>query len=256
MTGVLASVRSVEEALIALDAGVGIIDLKDPARGALGAVEPDVIRAIVAAVSRRRRVSATAGDLPMQPALVSREVERIAALGVDVVKVGLFDGGDPAGVLAALGRLGARDLRIVVVHFAETFDFRTILESFNAGTAGIMLDTADKRRGTLRDHVSDADLAAFVRHARAAGLMCGLAGSLRLEDVPALAALGPDYLGFRGALCRSGRSSELDPERVRDVCRAVQAACATSAATATAGAQRAAHSRVSGVPSIRLAKST
>ena len=42
-TRVLASVRSLEEARIALDAGVDINDLKAPARGALGAVEPDAI---------------------------------------------------------------------------------------------------------------------------------------------------------------------------------------------------------------------
>ena len=93
-----------EEALIALDAGADIIDLKDPERGALGAVEPDVIRAVVASVGGRRTVSATAGDLPMEPALIEREVERIGALGVDVVKVGLFDGGDLERVLDALGR--------------------------------------------------------------------------------------------------------------------------------------------------------
>ena len=258
-TRVLASVRSVEEARIALDAGVDIIDLKDPERGALGAVEPDVIRAVVASVGGRRCVSATAGDLPMEPAVVSQAVERIAALGVDIVKVGLFDGGDVRGVLAELAHLAARGRRIVAVCFAEMFNSGTILEMemFNSGTAfvGVMLDTADKRRGSLRDHVDDAHLAAFVRQAHAAGLMCGLAGSLRLQDITALVELVPDYLGFRGALCAAGRASALDPDRVRDVCRAVQFASARRAATATAGAHRAPQSRTAGVPSIRLAKS-
>jgi uncharacterized protein (UPF0264 family) len=257
-TGVLASVRSVEEAGIAFDAGVDIIDLKDPAHGALGAVAPEVIRAVVARVGGMRCVSATAGDLPMEPALVEREVQRIGALGVDVVKVGLYDGGDADGVLAALARLTARGLRIVVVCFADRLPAALRpLERLNSGTAcGVMLDTADKRRGTLRDHVDDAQLAAFVRRARAAGLVCGLAGSLRVEDIPALVALAPDYLGFRGGLCASGRTGVLDPQRVRAVCRAVQAAPAASAATATAGAQRAPHSRAPDEPSIRLAKST
>jgi uncharacterized protein (UPF0264 family) len=257
-TRVLASVRSVEEALIALDAGVDIIDLKDPERGALGAVGPDVVRAVVASVGGRCCVSATAGDLPMEPALVPREVERIGALGVDVVKVGIFDGGDPDGVLAALARLTARGMRIVAVCFADRLPVAYCPgERFNSGTVfGVMLDTAGKRTGTLRDHAGDAELAEFVRRARASGLMCGLAGSLRVEDIPALVALGPDYLGFRGALCASGRTGALDRQRVRAVCRAVQAASATSAATATAGAQRAPHSRASGAPSIRLAKST
>ena len=37
MTQLLVSVKNVEETFIALDAGVDIIDLKDPANGALGA---------------------------------------------------------------------------------------------------------------------------------------------------------------------------------------------------------------------------
>src|SRR5712691_8352699 len=47
MTKFLASVRDVSEAEIALAAGADIIDLKEPARGALGAVEPAIIAAAV-----------------------------------------------------------------------------------------------------------------------------------------------------------------------------------------------------------------
>ncbi len=80
-----------------------------------------------------------------------------------------------------------------------------------AGFSGAMLDTAQKNGKTLRDWRSDADLAAFVCRVRGLGLLAGLAGSLRKEDVAPLLAVGPDYLGFRGALCRSGeRVQELD----------------------------------------------
>ena len=52
------------------------------------------------------------------------------------------------------------------------------------------------------------------------GLTVGLAGSLRQEHVPALLALEPDLLGFRGALCQDGvRGGALDPA----ACRAVRA---------------------------------
>jgi uncharacterized protein (UPF0264 family) len=73
-----------------------------------------------------------------------------------------------------------------------------------AGCRGVMLDTADKRAGGLRRYLDDAALGAFVRRARDLGLLSGLAGSLRLDDVPPLLALQPDYLGFRGALCCAG----------------------------------------------------
>ena len=82
--------------------------------------------------------------------------------------------------------------------------------------------------------------------------MTGLAGSLRLEHVAPLAALGPDYLGFRGALCAAGRTDRIDPARVREVRQALDAA---SSATAAAGALIAAASRASGDPSTNSAKS-
>ena len=59
MTGVLASVRSVEEAALVLAAGADFIDLKEPSAGALGALAPETIRAVVAHVAGRRSVSAT-----------------------------------------------------------------------------------------------------------------------------------------------------------------------------------------------------
>ena len=57
--------------------------------------------------------------------------------------------------------------------------------------------------------------------ARAAGLLTGLAGSLTTADIPPLAALGPHYLGFRGALCRGDRTAALDPAAFAAVRRAV-----------------------------------
>jgi uncharacterized protein (UPF0264 family) len=48
--------------------------------------------------------------------------------------------------------------------------------------------------------------------------MSGLAGSLRIGDIAPLAALGPDLLGFRGALCQpGGRAAQISTERVRAV---------------------------------------
>ena len=63
MTGLLASVMTVEEAEAALAGGADIIDLKDPRRGALGALPAPVIRDCVAAIAGRQPVSATVGPL-------------------------------------------------------------------------------------------------------------------------------------------------------------------------------------------------
>src|SRR5688500_12679056 len=58
----LVSVRSVAEALAALEGGAALIDIKEPARGSLGRADAGVIAAVVAAVKRLRPVSAALGE--------------------------------------------------------------------------------------------------------------------------------------------------------------------------------------------------
>jgi uncharacterized protein (UPF0264 family) len=102
MTGVLASVRSADEAEAALAAGADIIDLKEPRSGALGALPAEVIRTAIARIGGCRPLSATVGDLPMEPRLLARAVGNVGALGVDFVKVGLREDPGLASCLTAL----------------------------------------------------------------------------------------------------------------------------------------------------------
>jgi uncharacterized protein (UPF0264 family) len=222
VTALLASVASAAEAAIAVAAGADIIDLKNPADGALGALPPETIRACLAAVGGWRIASATIGDLPMEPAMVARAARAVAALGPAIVKVGYFAGGDRPGTLDALAAVAAEGVRLVLVLFADDAPDLAIAPALAArGFHGVMIDTADKAGGGLRRHLDDATLGAFIRSARTAGLLTGLAGSLRLEDIRPLGALGPDYLGFRGALCAHGRASGLEAARVRAVATAI-----------------------------------
>ncbi len=216
MTRMLASVTGVAEAEIALAAGADIIDLKDPSRGALGAVDPAIVRATVAAVAGRCPVSAVTGDLPMDPVAVRQAVEAMAATGADFVKIGIFpagdfQGGDPIATIAALKPLAgrARLIAVMMADRAPDFSFLPVLAS--AGFAGAMLDTADKSGGRLLEVISLSRLKAFVEAARAEGLLVGLAGSLEAPDIPRLLVLAPDVLGFRGALCGApGRAGVID----------------------------------------------
>jgi uncharacterized protein (UPF0264 family) len=91
MTMMLASVRSLDEAVVALDGGADLIDLKEPARGALGALDHAAVRICVRAIDGRRPVSATIGDIPsMDATVMTAAVERMAATGVDFIKIGFF----------------------------------------------------------------------------------------------------------------------------------------------------------------------
>lgn len=225
MSAMLASVRTIEEALLALEGGADIIDLKDPARGALGALDEATARSIVSTLGGRIRVSATIGDFPsMIPAELLAAAERTASIGVDFVKAGFFPSATQAACVRILAPL-ARRAALVAVLFADCApDLKLIRTLAECGFAGVMLDTADKRAGSLLRHLDCDCLAGFVGQARAHGLFTGLAGSLRLEDLPALLPVGADYLGFRGALCGGDRSGALDPMAFARVHRAIHSA--------------------------------
>ncbi|MFC3693944.1 (5-formylfuran-3-yl)methyl phosphate synthase [Chenggangzhangella methanolivorans] len=227
MTGFLASVATLDEMEAARAGGADIVDLKDPARGALGAWE---IKALQEAVSLwwswgepKPMLSATIGDRPMDPEDVAAAVERVASKGVPMVKIGLFPGGDPLACFQALLPLTERT-RLIAVFLADAEpDFDLLPELAGCGFAGVMIDTADKTSGGLRKQIDDGAAGEFVRRARALGLMTGLAGSLKLEDVGPLTALGPDYLGFRGALCSGVRTGRMSPQAVARIRSALDA---------------------------------
>ncbi|MFZ2406118.1 MAG: (5-formylfuran-3-yl)methyl phosphate synthase [Methylobacter sp.] len=236
MTGMLASVNSVEEALQALSANVDIIDLKQPSLGALGALETDLVKKIVDAIDGRCPVSATVGDLPMQPEIIYQAVKAMAGTGVDYVKIGFFPGGDWQGTIEKLATLPLT-VNLIAVLFADTQPDFAVIDSLaapapgrlgasvaikNAGFKGVMLDTMNKNNGSLTQVMTKTDIARFVRLAKDRSLLCGLAGSLRLEDIAELMSYQPDYLGFRGALCREhNRTAQLNRSSMMQIKQAI-----------------------------------
>ncbi|MGH8548495.1 MAG: (5-formylfuran-3-yl)methyl phosphate synthase [Methylococcales bacterium] len=219
MTGMLASVSNLDEAITVQAAGADIIDLKAPAAGALGALKTDAVEEIVKRLNADTVTSATVGDLPMQPDIVQHAVDKMWATGVDYVKIGLFPGGDWHTSIAALKARTAIGARLIAVFFADCDpDTKWFPELSSAGFSGVMLDTRDKRGGSLRQILNRDRLVHFVTTARQYHFLCGLAGSLRSKDIEPLLKLSPDYLGFRGALCfRRNRVDSLDPEALRSI---------------------------------------
>jgi (5-formylfuran-3-yl)methyl phosphate synthase len=218
MTLMLASVTDVAEAEIAIVEGADIIDLKDPTEGPLGALPFESVRAIVAAVGGRRAVSAVAGNLKMNPELLRATAEGLAATGVDYVKLGFFPSDAAAACIDALQPLAGR-VHLIAVLFADLPSDLTLLRRFAAANfAGVMLDTANKGKGRLIQHMDIAGLKHFVEAARDVTLVAGLAGSLEPPDVSRLLLLDPGFLGFRGALCAGrDRTARLDADHVKMV---------------------------------------
>ncbi len=214
MTRMLASVADAAEAEAVLQLGADVVDLKDPRRGALGAVPLDAARAAIAAIARRSETSAALGDPPYDEDALLAGARALAAMGVDYVKLAVD--------APTLDRLGdslsglARDVGVVGMMFAdEKPDFALLARLSALGFKGAMLDTRDKTRGRLIAHLDVVSLSQFCSECRALNLMSGLAGSLEAPDVPRLLLLGPDVLGFRGALCRAhDRKDAIDPQAV------------------------------------------
>ncbi len=212
----LVSVRDVAEALAAAEAGADFIDLKDPSAGALGALGPARIGPIVAALRAAHPalpISATIGDLPMAGIDAALQaVAEVAACGVDYVKVGVESGAQ--ALLAALARCGAP---VVPVLLADAGVDMVLVEAALALDAfpALMLDTADKGAGSLVARADLTDLFDFVTTLQRQRRLAGLAGALRMADVPSLRAIAPDFAGFRSAVCDGPRDGVLDGARVR-----------------------------------------
>lgn len=218
MTLLLASVTGVYEAEVALDHGADIIDVKD-IRSGFGAADPASVLATVEAISRRRPVSAVTGSQDMEPETVLHAAGSIADAGAGYIKIGLYPGPKRRDCIRALSSLAGR-ARLIGVMFADAGpDHALVPIMADNGFCGVMIDTFQKNRGRLFDHMDIAAIGRFTDEAHSRGLMAGLAGSLEAPDIPRLLLAAPDVLGFRRALCAGeDRSAPLSAEAI-DVVR-------------------------------------
>lgn len=220
----LVSVRDLDEALLAAEGGVDFIDLKEPREGALGGLPMATIRAVVRGLRERGialPISATIGDVGMdQLDLIEARVEAVGACGVDYVKVGIGRSPEAAEVLDMLAR--SRHAVVPVFIADAGLDAGLIARACRLGFPAVMADTADKRAGSIFACVGATELQRFVATVREAGKLAGLAGALRLPDLPALRALAPDFAGFRSAVCGGDRASTLDAQKLRGLAEAAR----------------------------------
>ncbi len=218
MTQLLISVKNLEEAKMALAAGVDIIDLKDPQEGALGALDLTLTQEIVQQVKGRRVVSATVGESHASIQELVVDIQWRADVGVDIIKIavsGLFMQDD---FFDEITRLTKEGIKLVAVFFAdETSDWEILPELTNAGFYGAMLDTRDKRKNLLQVQSFQA-LHVFTNHCRHYHLKSGLAGSLQPQHIDLLNELNSTYLGFRGGVCENAqRKSALNDSKISQV---------------------------------------
>jgi uncharacterized protein (UPF0264 family) len=219
MTQLLVSVRSAEEARLAIEGGAALIDVKEPHLGSLGAASPEVWRAVAETVDGTRRLSAALGEL--------RDFLRIDASALasyHFAKLGLAGCADHPDWIDQW-RTALRSLPPHVQPVAVAYaDYATcaapspdeVLEvGHSLGCRALLIDTYDKSRGGLLGHLSVTTLDSLVGAARRRRLLTVLAGSLNRDDVPRLLPLAPDFLAVRGAVCATSRAGSIDGELVR-----------------------------------------
>lgn len=222
MTGLLVSVRNGDEARLAIEAGVDVLDVKEPARGSLGAADAATIAEIAGIAAGRAPLSVALGELIT---LADDELTSFPAEGVRYAKLGLSrcaghnwatrwvawaealpQGTSPVAVVYADAPLAASPPEADILAVAA-----------RCGAAAVLVDTFDKQAGNLLTHWNAGRLERMMAAARRASLPVVLAGSLSLPQIEELLPLNPWLVAVRGAACRAGRESPLDKNRLRQL---------------------------------------
>jgi uncharacterized protein (UPF0264 family) len=227
MTKLLVSVRDAAEAELALAGGADLIDIKEPARGPLGAADAATIRAIVAQVAGRAPLSAALGELS-----AGNRLESSVGGHIRFAKFGLAGEARVSDWVrraqAAIATLppGVTPVGVAYADW-KTADapnpWEVLARATFLGCGAVLLDTFDKNGGPLGHHLSRGTVARFVDAARAANLVCVLAGGLGRKEIAEILPLAPHYVGVRGAAASGGRTGRLDTDRVRQLAALVHA---------------------------------
>ena len=223
----LVSVRSVDEVGAALAGGADVIDVKEPSRGALGAADPEVVRAVADQVPSFIPVSVALGDADKAdvPAIISRLAPRPDS-GEIILKLGF------AGVVREIDverhlRLAIDTARsstaqtVVAVAYADwqragaPSPSAVLRAASRVGARGVLLDTFLKDGRDLFASITPEALNRWTHEARLAGLLVAVAGSIDVGSLPRLRPVDPDVIGVRGAACDGGRLGRVSAERVR-----------------------------------------
>ena len=229
MTQLLISVKNVAEALIALDAGADIIDLKDPSIGALGALDAVLSLQIVHAINGRAIISATIGEQHASLNALIASIEARAKLGVDIIKIAVPKFFNEPEFLLEITQLTNNGIKIVAVLFAdEPIELSLLDKCQQMGVFGALLDTNNKQQNLLQVQ-SQGDLQMFTQKCNLHQLQYGFAGSLRPQDIADLINFNPTFIGFRGGVCENNlRISVLSLSKVLEVKK-----CCTNATKST-----------------------
>ena len=232
MSQLLISVRNVCEAQTVASQNIGILDVKEPDHGSLGAAHPRVLSEIANQIDRRLTKSFSAGELlDWVNSIRSNQLAPLAdRYGITVmnqyrfIKVGLAGMAkhsdwkrdwrvlfrslppDTSAVLVAYfdhDKCDAPAPLKIIEFAAQQKECKTVL-----------FDTFHKS-GNLFSHLSEGQLAHLVESTRQNHLTSVVAGSVDRDCLAGVCSARPDFIGVRGAVCRTDRTSEIDQDLVQ-----------------------------------------
>jgi (5-formylfuran-3-yl)methyl phosphate synthase len=223
--GLLVSVRSAAEAIVALEGGTDVIDVKEPARGSLGRADDSTVAAIVQAVGGRAMVTAALGEWSE---VVEWRIhdqaptffDRVALVKLGLAGMALRRNWQQEWMRAVKLYRPARPVAVVYADWqvagAPAPD-DVLAVAVECGSPALLVDTWQKSGGALFDLWTNAQLARFVDAVRATDIAIVLAGSLSGKAVTAAARLLPDLVAVRTAACDGGRDGIVSAARVREL---------------------------------------
>lgn len=235
MARLLVSVRSLPELQTAVEAGVDVLDLKDPDRGSLGRPATTFVRQTLDRVCERVPVSVALGELiDCDPATLAELPGSLtyAKLGL----AGCRDLCDWPDRWAAAWRQLAPPIQRVAVAYADDAAsrapcWRDVLQhGIRLGCRVLLVDTYDKRQGNLTDRMTRCELRELIAEVQSAGLQVALAGSLTLQNLSQMLPWNPDLFAVRGAACRGGRRGTIDRQALGELIACVRTEYAARAA--------------------------
>jgi uncharacterized protein (UPF0264 family) len=226
MPKLLVSVRNVQEADMALAARVDLVDVKEPARGPLGAASPQTIQEILRRAERRATTSVAFGELlefkhDCQFAALFNGMKSQTARWPDYVKVGLAGCASDASWSEKWRRFleyfppHATGVAVIYADWVGADSpppAEVIAQARTLSSAAVLIDTFDKQGPGLLRLLAKATVKSLIDEIHSARMEVAVAGQLTLDDALAIAPLKPDYLGARGGLCRPDRNGDLDPQ--------------------------------------------
>jgi uncharacterized protein (UPF0264 family) len=239
LTQLLVSVRNAVEAETVSRYPIAILDVKEPDRGPLGSPDPETLRQITKVVAEDQTLSFAAGELSQwrQPDKERTENGIQHHYGgllhkFRFIKIGLagmrFEENWRCDWQVMFGGLPGTTSAVVVSYFDyETCGAPSPRELIEFAAAGpncftILFDTYDKTND-LFGYITSAELAALVNESRSNGLQTVVAGSVSESSLANVAAVKPDFIGVRGAVCRGNRGDQIDGRLVNELASSLQA---------------------------------